>query len=82
MLKRIHVNQYVIRGNRRDHANEPPLRIKTSRANLSAHDIEIRGPSRLIYSPEKPLSCGARVWLETKAPLVVKRAADPDLILP
>jgi hypothetical protein len=23
--------------------------------------------ARVVYSPDKPLSCGARVWIETEA---------------
>ena len=30
-----------------------------------AHEVEILGASKIIYSPDKPLSCGARVWIET-----------------
>lgn len=67
MIKRIHVNMHVIRSNRRDGSNEPPLSIKTSKRNIRVHSIEIHGPSRVIYRPEKPLACGARVWVETTA---------------
>jgi hypothetical protein len=81
VLKRIHVNQHVIRRNRRQQADEPPLRVKTSRANLPAHEIEIEGPSRLVYSPDRPLSCGARVWIETSAPIIVKRSGADSLAL-
>jgi hypothetical protein len=27
------------------------------------------GESEVIYSPDKPLGCGAQVWVETKAPV-------------
>jgi len=27
------------------------------------------GESEVIYSPDKPLDCGAQVWVETKAPV-------------
>jgi hypothetical protein len=67
VIKRIHVNQHIIRGNRRDGTNDPPITIKTSRANVRAHEVRIDGPSRLVYSPDKPLSCGARLWVETHA---------------
>lgn len=70
MLKRIHVNQYVIRSNQRTGAKDPPLTIKTSRANTKAHAVEILGPSTVVYAPGKPLSCGARVWIETQATVV------------
>lgn len=67
MLKRIHVNQHVIRSNVRTRNVSPPLTIKTSRTNTKAHRVEILGPSELVYSPDRPLGCGARVWLETRA---------------
>jgi hypothetical protein len=67
ILKRIHVNQHVIRRNTRLQESNPPIAIKTSRANLPCFEVEIEGPSRLVYSPQKPLSCGARLWVETRA---------------
>jgi hypothetical protein len=73
LLKRIHVNQHVIRRNMRMHESEPPITIKTSRANLRCFEVEIEGPSRLVYSPERPLSCGARLWIETRAPVQAHR---------
>lgn len=71
MLKRIHVNQHVIRRNRKESRDDPPLAIKTSRQNVKAHRVEIAGPSTVVYSPDKPLACGARVWIETNADVVV-----------
>jgi hypothetical protein len=71
MLKRIHVNQHIIRANRRDNANAPPVTIKTYKANVKGHEVRIDGPSRLVYAPEHPLSCGARLWVETDAPVSV-----------
>jgi hypothetical protein len=70
MLKRIHVNQHAIRRNRVAGSNEPPLTIKTYHSNTKARRVEILGPSEVVYSPDKPLPCGARVWIETKAPVV------------
>ena len=35
--------------------------------NDYGHKVEILGPSKVVYSPDKPLSCGARVWIETEA---------------
>ena len=31
------------------------------------YEVEILGESKVVYSPDKPLSCGARVWIETNA---------------
>ena len=68
-IKRIHVNQHVIRDNKRNGTKEPALTVKTSKTNYKCHDVMIEGPSRVVYSPDFPLSCGARVWIETDAEL-------------
>jgi len=65
ILKRIHINQHIIRRNKRTGENEPPITVKTSKSNDYFHSVEIDGPSKLVYSPDKPLSCGARLWIET-----------------
>jgi len=28
--------------------------------------------SKLVYSPDKPLSCGAKVWIETDSEITIK----------
>lgn len=63
----IHVNQHVIKSNRKDGVLEPVLTVKTYKSNTYAHEVVVHGPSRVVYSPEKPLSCGAHVWMETEA---------------
>lgn len=67
MIKRIHVNQHIIKSNSKGAAQQPPLTIKTYRNNHKAHTVEVNGSSKIVYSPDKPLSCGAKVWIETEA---------------
>lgn len=70
MLTRIHVNQHVIRRNMKiaDTAqHEPPLTVKQGKKNTYCHEVSISGPSKVVYSPDKPLSCGAKVWIETES---------------
>ena len=71
MKKRIHINQHVIRANKKNGAHDPCITVKTSKENIYADRVEIDGPSSVIYSPDKPLSCGARVWIETDAPVTL-----------
>lgn len=66
MLKRIHVNQHNIRANAKG-ANLPVITVKISKKNIKCNIVEIHGPSTVKYQPDKPLSCGAKVWIETKA---------------
>ncbi len=81
MIKRIHVNQHLIRSNVKRDENAPPLTVKTSRGNHRAHEVAIEGPAKVVYRPASPLSCGARVWIETEAG-VRMRSADEELWLP
>lgn len=73
MKSRIHVNQHSIRKNNQCGTDEPVLTIKTYRSNTLDREVVIHGPSRLVYSPDKPLECGARVWIETEAEVEVVR---------
>ena len=72
MNTRIHVNQHKIRSNKKHNLNEPVITVKTSKSNTYAHEVEVLGPSKIIYSPDKPLSCGARVWIETEGEVKIK----------
>ena len=63
----IHVNQHAIRRNIKAEQREPVLTVKTYKSNTYANEVAIHGPSKVIYSPTKPLPCGARVWIETNA---------------
>ena len=70
MKTKIHVNQHVVRSNKKHGKKEPVLTVKTYKSNTYAHEVQINGPSKVIYSPDKPLSCGARVWIETESEVV------------
>jgi len=80
MKKRIHINQHVIRANKKNGTTDPVITIKTNKQNVYADRVEIRGPSNVVYSPDKPLSCGARVWIETEAPIFCEGGGNTVLI--
>ena len=67
----IHVNQHVIRSSSKTGERKPVLTVKTYKSNTYAHTVKIDGPSRIVYSPDKPLSCGAKVWIETESTVKV-----------
>ena len=62
----VHVNQHVIRSNGKTGERNPPLTVKTYKSNTYANEVHIKGDCKVIYSPDKPLSCGAKVWIETQ----------------
>ena len=70
MKKVIHVNQHAIR-----RGDDKTITVKTYKDNLYAREVEINGPSRVVYSPDKPLSCDAKVWIETHAEVIIDGGA-------
>lgn len=67
----IHVNQHAIRRNIKAETPEPVLTVKTYKSNTYAHEVSIDGASKVVYSPHQPLSCGARVWIETESTVTI-----------
>lgn len=74
----IHVNQHVIKKNTKTGEREPVLTVKNYKENQYAHEVRIDGPCVIRYSPDKPLSCGARVWIETDSPIQVSQETKSD----
>jgi hypothetical protein len=69
----VHVNQHVIKSNRKKPLEEadPCLTVKTYKDNRYANEAIIRDAqgdevARIVYRPHKPLSCGAHCWIETQ----------------
>jgi hypothetical protein len=71
MKTRIHVNQHKIKSNLKTGERDPVITVKTYKSNDYGSEVSIKGPCRVVYSPDKPLSCGARVWIETESEVVV-----------
>lgn len=66
----IHVNQHKIRSNKKTGKREPVITCKSYKSNKYGSKVEILDKdgdvvATIIYSPDKPLSCGAKVWIET-----------------
>jgi hypothetical protein len=66
----VHVNQHGIKANSKSGARDPVLTVKTYKDNTYAHEVHINGPCKVVYSPDKPLSCGAKVWIETQSEVI------------
>lgn len=64
------MNQHVIKANAKSGKKDPVITCKTYKSNTYASEVVILGQdglecARVVYSPDKPLSCGAKVWIET-----------------
>jgi len=71
--KYIHVNQHKIRANKKHGTNEPVITIKEGSKNTYCHEVEVLGPSKIMYGGnDKPiLSCGARVVIKTQSEIKI-----------
>ena len=70
-IARIHVNQHVIKANAKSGDRNPVFTIKQGGKNTYATRVKVKGEMELVYSPDKPLSCGAKVWIETRGDITV-----------
>lgn len=73
MKKYIHVNQHVIRANKKNGTNDPVITIKEGRKNTYCHRVLIHGPSEVVYSGNDKtlLPCGARVAIVTESDIEI-----------
>ena len=54
-IKRIHVNQHIARANKKSGAQDPVITVQWRNKSYVAKQLHIRGESKAIYSPVKPL---------------------------
>jgi hypothetical protein len=64
---KVHVNQHIIR-----QKGEKPITVRQGSKRFYARQVIITGPCAVVYSPDYPLDCGAKVWIETFDPVDVK----------
>ena len=72
MKTRIHVNQHHVRSNKQKGTDLPVITIKQGKTNTYCNEVEILGPSKIVYSgpgcdTKALLGCGARVVIETES---------------
>jgi len=72
LIKRIHIDQHRIKANLRDGTDLPVVTVQARGGPYKGHEVSIDGPSQVIYRGDDPLSCGARVWIESKAPVTIQ----------
>ena len=74
MKTKIHINQHHIKANAKG-SNLPVITVKDYKQNRKANhaavvDSEGKPLVKVIYSPDNPLPCGAKVWIETELEVI------------
>jgi hypothetical protein len=68
LKKIIHINKNIIQYNHKHNLNLPVCRVQfVGGKTRYGSEVEIKGESRMVYKPESPLPCGAKLWIETDA---------------
>lgn len=72
-MKYVVVNRHKIRSNAKAGTTEPVFRVSNGKHGKPhyAYEVEFPAGARLVYNPEEPMPCGARVWIE--APEVIEK---------
>jgi hypothetical protein len=59
-MKYIHINRNIIQQNNKNNTDLPVCRVQEGSKARYGRSVEIHGPSKMVYRPDKPLSCGAK----------------------
>ena len=62
----IHINRNIIQANAKNGTTNPVCRVQCGNKIVYCMEVEILGPSRMVYNPNNPLPCGAKLWIETE----------------
>ena len=80
------MNKHVIKSNLKHGLNDPPITVKGTNRNDYGHEADIYYDGKLIgqfkYTPDKPLSCGARLYFQTTECEVVTRTHETKVSTP
>lgn len=66
-MKIIHINRNIIQRNEKNGRSEAVCRVEEKGKVRYCMEVMINGPSRMVYRPDKPRPCGAKLWIETDA---------------
>jgi len=68
-MKIIHINRNIIQQNAKHGRKEPVCRVEYTDTKNVVYCMEvlINGPSRMVYRPDNPRPCGAKLWIETES---------------
>jgi hypothetical protein len=82
MKQILHVAQDAIRKNAKHGTNDPAIIIRDYKSGQRTHEaalmVDGRVVGRFVYRPHKPLSCGARLWLEVDTDIATIVPVEPS----
>ena len=76
LKKKIHINQHIVKSNKKNGTDLPCITVKTYKSNQYANKVTIKGEAVVISQPTNPLPCGATVWIETRGEVTIDLWSD------
>jgi len=76
-MKIIHINRNIIQQNAKHGREEPVVRVEENGIVKYCMEVTINGPSKMVYRPNKPRPCGAKLWIETNSDVVLIGEKEP-----
>ena len=67
----IHINKNLKQSDDKHGRKRPVCRVETQGKTWYGSEVDILGPSKMIYRPDKPRPCGAKLWIETEAEVFI-----------
>ncbi len=69
MTTYIHISRPIIKDNLLHGRRNPVVRVEVDGKTTHCMEVEIDGPSRVVYRPDTPRRGAAMAWIETDAPI-------------
>jgi hypothetical protein len=70
-MKIIHINRGIIQANAKRGNTEPVCRVEEDGVVRYCMEVQILGPSNMVYRPDNPRRCGAKLWIETDSDVIL-----------
>lgn len=71
MKRLLHINRNIIQHNAKHGKKLPVCRVQEGKNSRYGQTVDIHGPSKMVYDPDHPLPCGAKLWIETDAEVTI-----------
>jgi hypothetical protein len=70
--KKIYINNKIRKANFKSENKEPVIVVNKNNKRVLGSRVKIHGNSVVVYSPGKPIPCGAEVWIETESEVTIE----------
>lgn len=67
----IHINKNLKQSDDKHGSMKPVCRVEVDGETWYGTSVDIEGPSKMVYQPDNPRKCGAKLWIETDSNVVI-----------